>query len=428
MSARRACGLIVRRLVRSILNSLSTSEIVVLFVGGMVLLTMGGVLLARRLFPRLTDSQFEPVADSLRVVYELIFALILAFVIAAVLDEMGNAESTVASEATTIGELVRSNDAFPADVREDLDWAVQLYVRAVAEDEWQAMKDGDPSPRAIAALEGMHAEYRGIEPEGAAQTEAYSQALDDLREVGAQRRERLDIAAAELPTMLRVLVVVGLVLLLVLEYRPHLSRVAGLVFMGTLAFVVTSAFLLTVVLDYPFAGQVSVSNAPLKEDNLARFWSEELAYRPQPGDEQQPLTAQRLEGIYNSNAYGTLVLRCHGDGPDHAVKKCGPRDRRMRGVYRYYDGTLAGEVVDGVFRGWWTQAPTHRKFYDAGQIELRLVKTSDGPLVAGRWSYLHGSFEPGWDIEEIGGATPPDLARRLEDPSTFIEDPRARLG
>ena len=59
------------------------------------------------------DSEFEAVADSLRVVYELIFALILAFVIAAVLDMMGNAEAVVASEATTIGELVRANDALP---------------------------------------------------------------------------------------------------------------------------------------------------------------------------------------------------------------------------------------------------------------------------------------------------------------------------
>jgi hypothetical protein len=417
------------RLARSILNSLSTIEIVVLGVGGMVLLTVAGVLLARRLFPRLTDSEFEPVADSLRVVYELIFALILAFVIAAVLDEMGSAESAVASEATTIGELVRANDAFPENIREDLDWAVHLYVRAVAKDEWETMKDGDPSPRATAALEGMHAEYRLVEPAGTAQTEAYSQALDDLHEVGSKRRERLDIAAADLPTMLRVLVVVGLVLLLVLEYRPHLSPVAGLVFMGTLAFVVTSAFLLTVILDYPFAGKVSVSNAPLKQDNLARFWSDELAYRPKPGDDPQPLTAQRLEGVYNSDAYGTLILRCYDEGPDHAVKKkCGPRDRGMRGVYRYYDGTLTGKVVGGVFRGWWTQAPTHRKYYDAGQVELRLVNTSDGPLIAGSWSYLYEPLEPGWDLEEIGGATPPDLARRLEDPSTFIEDPRAQVG
>ena len=75
-------------MARSILNSFSAIQIVALGVGGMVLLTVAGVLLARRLFPRLADSEFEPVADSLRVVYELIFALILAFVLAAVLDEM----------------------------------------------------------------------------------------------------------------------------------------------------------------------------------------------------------------------------------------------------------------------------------------------------------------------------------------------------
>jgi hypothetical protein len=429
LPARRAFGLIVPSLIRSILNSLTTIEIVVLVLGGMVLLTVAAVLLARRLFPRLTDSEFEPVADSLRVVYELIFALILAFVIAAVLDEMGNAESAVASEATTIGELVRANDVFPPKVQEDLDWAVELYVRAVAKDEWQTMRDGEPSPRATAALEGMHAEYSLVEPKGIVQTESYSQALDDLHELDSMRRQRLDIAAAELPTMLRVLVVVGLVLLLVLEYRPHLSRVAGLVFMGTLAFVVTAAVLPTIILDYPFAGQVSVSNAALKQDNLSRFWSEERAYRPKPGDESQPLTAQRLEGVYNSDAYGTLVLRCYDEGPDHAVKdECEPGDRRMRGVYRYYDGTVTGEIVDGVFHGWWTQAPSHRKYYDAGQVELRLVKTSDGPLITGRWSYLHGPLESGWDLEEIGGATPPDLARRLKHPGSFFEDPRAEVG
>jgi hypothetical protein len=416
-------------MVRSVLNSFSTIQLVVLGVGGMVLLTVVGALLARRLFPRLADSEFEPVADSLRVVYELIFALILAFVIAAVLDEMGNAESAVASEATTIAALVRANDALPARVGRRLDAAVDQYVRAVANDEWETMRDGERSPRATAALEGMHAEYRRVKPVGAAQTEAFSQALNDLHEVGSKRRERLDIAAADLPTMLRVLVLVGLVVLLVLEYRPQLSLVASLVFMGTLAMVVTSAFLLTVVLDYPFAGQESISNAPLKQANLARFWSEELAYRPKPGDDQQPLTAQQLEGVYDSTAYGTLVLACHNDRPRHTVRKCRPDDRRMRGVYRYYDGTLTGEVVDGVFRGWWAEAPTHRSHDHAGRVELRLVKTSDGPLIAGRWSYLYEQpLEPGWDLEEIGGPTPPDLARRLKQKKSFIEAPRARAG
>jgi hypothetical protein len=411
---------------RSILNSLSTIEIVVLSLGGMVLVTVVGVVLARRIFPPREDSQFEAVADSLRVVYELIFALILAFVIAAVLDVMGNAEAVVASEATTIGELIRANDALPEKDRDRLDASVDAYVEAVANHEWETMKDGESSPQATAALESMHAEYHLVEPKGASQTETYSHALDNLTEIGSMRRERLNIAAADLPTMLRVLVVVGVFLLLVLEYRPELSRIGGLVFMGTLAMVVTAAFLLTVVLNYPFAGDVSVSNAPLKEDNLARFWSEELAYRPQPGDEKQPLTAERLEGVYESDAYGTLVLRCYDEDPPYSVRGCEPDDTRLRGVYRYHEGTISGEIVDGVFRGWWSEGPDRNDSADdSGQVVLRLVETSDGPLIAGDWSYGYGPFEPGWDLVEIGGDTPPDLARRIDDPDSFVEAPPA---
>jgi hypothetical protein len=424
LSSRRAAGLIVARVVRSILNSLTTIQIVVLFVGGMVVVTVIGVMLARRFFPRLADGEFEPTADSLRVVYELIFALILAFVMAAVLDEMGNAEAVVASEATTIGELVRANDALPEDDRLRLDNSVGHYVRAVANDEWKTMKEGDASPQATAALEGMHAEYHDVDPTTEGETEHYSQALDNLAELGSQRRERLNIAATDLPTILRVLVVVGLFLLLVLEYRPHLSRVASYVFMGTLALVVTSAFLLTVILDYPFAGDVSVSNAPLKQDNLARFWSEELAYEQQPGDEEQPLTAQRLEGVYNSDAFGTLVMKCHDENPPYNVRPCQEDDRHMRGVYRYYDGTLTGEIEDGRFRGWWTQGPTHIQLNDAGRVELRLVETSDGPLIAGRWSDLYGPFHDGWDLQHIGGDPPRDLAARLETSESYNADPR----
>jgi hypothetical protein len=413
---------------RWILNSFSTVELVVFGVGGSVLLTVACVLLVRRRFPRLADSEFEPVADSLRVVYELIFALILAFVIASVLDEMSTAESAVASEATTISGLVRANDALPPPVGGPLDNAVGRYVHAVATNEWVTMKDGDASPRATSELEGMYAEYDLVRPKGAAQTAVYGQALSDLHEVSSKRRERLDIASSDQPTMLRVLVAVGLVLLLVLEYRPHLKPVAGLVFMGTLAAVVTSAFLLTVLLDYPFAGQVSVSNAPFKQDNLARFWDTDLAYRPKPGDERQPLSAQRLEGVYNSTAYGTLVLRCYNDNRLHTVRHCRPGDTRMRGVYRYYDGTLAGEVVGDVFRGWWTQASTYRG-RDFGRVAMRLVKTSNGPLIAG--SYGTGvapARTRGWDLERIGGGTPSDLARRLRDPRSFREGPLARVG
>ena len=412
-------------MTRAILNHLSTIEIVLVGVGGMVLLTLAGVVLVRRLFPRLADSEFEPVADSLRVVYELIFALILAFVIAAVLDEFGNAESTVASEATTIAELVRANDALPERDKQRLDDAVSQYVHAVADHEWKTMKDGEQSAQATAALAGMFAEYHDVRPVGASQTQQYRQALADLHDIAGQRRERLDLASADLPTMLRVLVVVGLFLLLVLEYRPQLSAVAGLVFMGTLAMVVTSAFLLTVILNYPFAGDVSVSNEPLKEGALATFWSSELAYRRQPEDTDVKLTPKELEGVWNSDAYGTVVMRCYDAATPTRTHRCGTGDTRMRGAYRSNHGTVTGHFARGVFEGWWSEDPRRRPPSYAGTFRWRLLQTAGGHVIVGTWGYGTSSkLMPGWDLQHVGGTEPPDLSTRFAHTSTFRERPR----
>ncbi len=412
-------------MARDVLNSFSTAEIVVLAIGGMVVLTLTAVVLARRLFPKLADGEFEPVADSLRVVYELIFALILAFVIAAVLDEMGNAESTVASEATAISQLVRLNEAFPEKEKRRLDNAVEHYVLHVGTDEWKTMKDGDPSPRAAAALEGVYAEYRELTPRGDVQNENYSQALSKLDDVASARRERLNIAAADLPALLRVLVIVGLVLLLVLEYRPQLSRIPGLVFMGMLAAVVTASYLLTVILNYPFAGQISVANTPLKQDALAQFWADDLAYKGSR-DSVKALTAEHFARVWNSDSFGTLAIRCGKPVAQRARPKCRPGEKQFHGVYRYNDGTFTGRISsDGAFRGWWTETPTRKARGDVGRVVWTLLQTPDGHLIVGDWSYAREKLQPGWDLHEIGGPEPPDLQRRFVN-DEFLYAPRPR--
>ena len=54
-------------------------------------------------------------------------------------------------------------------------------------------------------------------------------------------------------------------------------------------------------------------------------------------------------------------------------------------MYRYNDGTVTGQIVGGVFRGWWTESPSRRRRIDSGRFEWRLLQTSDGPVVAGSW-------------------------------------------
>lgn len=440
---------------RAILNHFSTTAIVVVFVGGMVVLTLAGVLVARRFFPDLGESRFADVADGLRVVYELIFALILAFVIAAVLDTLGDAEATVATEATQIAQLQRQNDAFGDADKLQLNAALENYVHAIVDHEWKTMKKGEESPVATAALEAVYVEYRNIHPRGAVQQETFNLALSKLDEIAQERRNRLNIAAADLPTMLRVLVAIGIVLLLLLEYRPQLSTGASLAFMGGLAAIVTGAYLLTLVLNYPFAGDVSVSNDPLKRDRLATFWDEELAYREADGDQPVPLEPHDLRGTWNSSAFGTLVMRCYnrGDRPLRvAPRECRAGDD-WYGAYRSHEGVLTGRLGrDGVFRGWWREKPTriaNRKVAGAraepqstvlngGAFAWRGVRRSGETLIVGCWIYGRTArndpdeayaVHPGWDLVPLDTdaadaagtlatralGEPSDLANRFKD-------------
>lgn len=441
---------------RAILNEFSTATIVVMVVGGMVVLTLAGVLAARRFFPDLGESKFADVVDGLRVVYELIFALILAFVIAAVLDTLNDGEATVANEATQIAQLERQNDTFDNADKLRLHAALEDYVHALVDHEWETMKDGNESPVATAALEAVYVEYRNLNPRGTVQQETFNIALSKLDDIASERRTRLNIAAADLPTMLRVFVVVGIVLLLLLEYRPKLSTGASLAFMGGLAAIVTSAYLLTLVLNYPFAGQVSVSSDPLKRDRLATFWDRELAYREAEGDQPVALEPHHLRGIWNSSAFGTLVLRCYnrGDGPV-AGERIAPRECRngddWYGAYRYREGAVTGRLHrDGVFRGWWREKPTRlpnnkashadnkRTVLNAGAFAWRGVRRSGKTLIVGCWIYGRDArndpdrayaVHPGWDLvplttdalgepEDLATAAvdePRDLAARFKD-------------
>jgi hypothetical protein len=398
--------------MRSLLNSMSTTTIVIVVVGGTGALALGAVLAANRVLPNLATGPFEEMADGLRVVYELVFALILAFVIASVLDTFSTAESTVASEATTLAHMKRASGALPVEQQRRLDEGLDQYVHAIVDDEWKAMRVGKESDRASAALETLYALYQSSPPpaEGA-EAEFYSAGVAGLADATSARRARLGLVEAELPTPLRLFLPVGAVLLLVLEYRPRMPLRAQLVHMGLLATVVSFSCLLTVLLDYPFSGDVAVGNEPFKQGSLAGFWASDKPTRLAAGDTEKNFSTAELVGVWNSDSFGLIVFRDTPEG--------------LRGVYRERQGTIVGGISpDGVMRGWWCEAPSRQPVDDGGEVEWRLVDTPDGEVAFGAWRYgTEEELRGGWDLEKVGGPEPPDIAARFDDAPAFCSHP-----
>ncbi|MEY2441301.1 MAG: hypothetical protein QOJ46_727 [bacterium] len=400
-------------MIRDVLNALSTFEIIVIFVGGSLVLAIATAAAIRKFVPDIGERQFEELASGLRIVYELLFALILAFVIASVLDKFNNAEGTVDAEATALAVMLRDNRAFPTEREARINAGIDAYVDALINDEWETMRHGEGSREAGAALDTMYALYEDYRPAPGVAEKFYDQALAHLDTVAASRRERLSISAASLPTILLLMLPIGAMLLVVLEYRPKLAPLSQAGFMGTLALVLSATYLLTILLDYPFSGDVSVGNAPLKTGTLA-YLEDNPPRKAADGDTQLKLTPQTLAGVWASDADGTIVLRRSGG--------------EMRGAYRFGDGTVRGEVGrDGVFRGVWCEGSRRVSRQDAGLVEWRLVRTRSGErIVTGTWSYGYGhrrdgTLTPagGWDLHKLERDKAQDLVRRAShDPAS----------
>lgn len=259
-------------MIRSLLNTLSTWSIILLFVGGSVALAIGAVLIVRKTVPNVAESSFEDVVDGLRTVYELLFTIVLAFVIGAVLSTFSTAEAKVSSEATKLAQMVRASRDIAPDQRAVIIRAIGAYVHAVADDEFITMKNSEASPLASIALDNLYGVYQKYTPNPGEEL-SYEMSLADLDEVTSMRRDRVLLSSAELPSLLRVLLVLGLILLLVLEYRPRFPKVSSqLIHITFIAVVASFSVLLTILLDYPFAGEVSVSNLPFMQGALAQFW------------------------------------------------------------------------------------------------------------------------------------------------------------
>jgi hypothetical protein len=262
-------------MIRWLLNHFSVFELFILVVGGTTVLAIGLCATIDKLFPNLSETSFDKVAEGARVALGVFFFLTLALTINSASGRFAHGEDAVVAETNALALMTRSSDAFSPEGQAAVKKAISGYVHAVAEDEWDAMKNAKDSPRAAVALDDLYTAYQGYQPKPGIETSFYQSSLSKLDTVTSSRRERLQQAAASLPDIMRIFLVVGAILFIVFTYQSAIeSRIPRTTLVAVAAAFVSFALLLTIVLDYPFAGEVSVSNYPYMQGALAQFWSD----------------------------------------------------------------------------------------------------------------------------------------------------------
>lgn len=256
------------------LNHYSTVSVILIFCGSVTLLALLASVVIRRAVPRLAERNYEEKISVVRDLFGLLYFLIVAFGITEISGRFSFAEEKVDAEANSVAQLVSNTTAFPPEAQLRIKDAVAYYLHAVVDDEFVLMKNGEESPIVAVALGNLYGVFVDYEPKTTREELFYESSIGLLNEIDSNRRERLaESSGPAIPELLGLFNLGGLFVFLALSYPASISNErTQLVVVGILAALVSFGFLLTIVLDYPFSGEISVSTDPYKSAILTQFF------------------------------------------------------------------------------------------------------------------------------------------------------------
>jgi hypothetical protein len=186
-----------------------------------------------------------------------IYAIFLAFLIVLAWQNLGDADKTVSDESATLMALYRDAQAFPAQVRPQLQSGLRDYARSVINDEWATMADGEESPEARHRLDAVWATF--ISAQDTANSVVFSEAYARLNELAKDRQLRVLSSKAAISGFFWAFLLLGGGLIVGFTYvfgMKNLRVQMGMT--AVLAFTIGASLFLVATLDHPYTGDIRV--------------------------------------------------------------------------------------------------------------------------------------------------------------------------
>jgi hypothetical protein len=172
-----------------------------------VLLAVAGLVLVQRLVPLpLRESHREAIGIIYAALY-VMFGVVVGFSAYIVLNKYNTSHDTVKSEAGSVEELYWLAEQFPEPKRDQIQELAASYARAVVDEEWPLMRQGQESPRAGALADELRRSIQDFEPSTETEQTLYSQGLERVRDLDENREARLLNVREGLPPILWIALV-----------------------------------------------------------------------------------------------------------------------------------------------------------------------------------------------------------------------------
>ncbi|WP_051555200.1 DUF4239 domain-containing protein [Legionella fairfieldensis] len=237
-----------------------------------MIITYLSTRISTRFFSTPVDADHRQLANTLITILSGGFSILLAFVIINTWNYLMLASSATSKEADYLASIIRNIRVFPLDARTEIMAATRNYTVTVRVNEWDTMRKGKQSQKAWDSLETLFAVIQAYQPKTDQEKIYYTQVVANVNGVLQSRRERLNELDSIIPHPLRGALVIGSIMLAIIlggirGEREFLHITPALLFAAVLGFNLA----LALGFDYPFSGDVSVSNKLFYSGALRQF-------------------------------------------------------------------------------------------------------------------------------------------------------------
>lgn len=223
-----------------------------------------GTLFFRKKFGHEHLSRHNEVAGFIYAVIGVVYAVLIAFVVIVVWENLQEAHEIVEDEANSISAIQELSKGFSGDFSKQLLDAVDIYLTKTIEEDWKLMEQGHsiqqmkrkPSDASFSQIRMLIYSFHASSPK---EEILQDKLIDKLEDLAENRRMRFFSSRLTVPDFMWFVLIFGAVIVIVFAMLFSTANLwSQLIMMSFLAASISLVLILIYVMNHPFVGMIKV--------------------------------------------------------------------------------------------------------------------------------------------------------------------------
>lgn len=222
-------------------------------------LSLTGMVIARKLTRGSQLDQYHSMTDPTLNVVATLYSILLGFLVAGAMNTYDDTRHMVEMEANDLADVFRLANGLPSAVRNTLQDSCRLYCDNIIQQEWPAMEHKETSKLVWQASQQMWDTSLAFEPQNDRQNNIHQMLLQSVQNMAENRRSRIVVMRSGFHQGLWIVVLGGSILIIGCLYLffVHATIVQGLMTAMVSLALFLNIFLLFVY-NSPFSGDLRI--------------------------------------------------------------------------------------------------------------------------------------------------------------------------